>query len=90
MPLLNDVSCKHIISTDDACVYNVLLIRPSVVETVQEEVTTSIKVGDLVRVKPAVKTPKYKWGSVTHDSVGQVTGQACDTPAISEHICVHV
>uniref|UniRef100_A0A3Q3VWY8 E3 ubiquitin-protein ligase HERC2 n=1 Tax=Mola mola TaxID=94237 RepID=A0A3Q3VWY8_MOLML len=31
-----------------------------------------IKIGDKVRVKPAVTTPKYKWGSVTHRSVGVV------------------
>lgn len=33
-----------------------------------------IRVGDRVRVKPSVTTPKYKWGSVTHRSVGVVTG----------------
>jgi len=27
-----------------------------------------------VRVKPSVTTPKYKWGSVTHRSVGAVKG----------------
>uniref|UniRef100_T1IYS2 HECT-type E3 ubiquitin transferase n=1 Tax=Strigamia maritima TaxID=126957 RepID=T1IYS2_STRMM len=32
-----------------------------------------IKVGSCVRVKPSVITPKYKWGSVTHKSVGVVT-----------------
>ncbi|XP_022531523.2 E3 ubiquitin-protein ligase HERC2 isoform X2 [Astyanax mexicanus] len=31
-----------------------------------------IKIGDKVRVKPTVTTPKYKWGSVTHRSVGTV------------------
>ncbi|XP_017159836.1 E3 ubiquitin-protein ligase HERC2 isoform X1 [Poecilia reticulata] len=31
-----------------------------------------IKIADKVRVKPAVTTPKYKWGSVTHRSVGVV------------------
>lgn len=31
-----------------------------------------IKVGDRVRVKPSVTTPKYKWGSVNHGSVGTV------------------
>lgn len=34
-----------------------------------------IKVGDRVRVKPSVATPKYKWGSVTHRSVGVVTSK---------------
>ncbi|KAG9492304.1 hypothetical protein GDO78_000687 [Eleutherodactylus coqui] len=31
-----------------------------------------IKIGDKVRVKASVTTPKYKWGSVTHRSVGVV------------------
>ena len=31
-----------------------------------------IRVGDRVRVRPSVTTPKYKWGSVTHRSVGTV------------------
>ncbi|OWK60818.1 E3 ubiquitin-protein ligase HERC2 [Lonchura striata] len=31
-----------------------------------------IKIGDKVRVKSSVTTPKYKWGSVTHRSVGIV------------------
>lgn len=34
-----------------------------------------IKIGDKVRVKPTVATPKYKWGSVTHRSVGVVKGK---------------
>lgn len=34
-----------------------------------------VRVGDLVRVKSSVVTPKYKWGSVTHQSIGTVTGQ---------------
>ena len=33
-----------------------------------------IKVGDKVRVKPAVVIPIYKWGSITHQSIGTVTG----------------
>ncbi|KAF5273445.1 hypothetical protein FQA39_LY07462 [Lamprigera yunnana] len=32
-----------------------------------------IKVGDKVRVKPTIATPRYKWGYVTHDSVGIIT-----------------
>ena len=32
-----------------------------------------VKIGDKVRVRPSVKTPRYKWGSVTHLSVGTVT-----------------
>lgn len=34
-----------------------------------------IKIGDKVRVKQSVTTPKYKWGSVTHRSVGAVKGK---------------
>lgn len=34
-----------------------------------------IKIGDKVRVKASVTTPKYKWGSVTHQSVGVVKGK---------------
>ncbi|XP_012936715.1 E3 ubiquitin-protein ligase HERC2 [Aplysia californica] len=33
----------------------------------------TIKVGDKVRVKPSVTKPTYKWGSVTHSSIGTVT-----------------
>ena len=32
-----------------------------------------LKVGDRVRVKGSVVTPKYKWGSVNHNSIGIVT-----------------
>ncbi len=35
-----------------------------------------IRVGDRVRVRPTVDTPKYKWGSVSHGSVGVVTSIA--------------
>ena len=31
------------------------------------------RVGDKVRVKPSITTPTYKWGSVSHRSVGVVT-----------------
>ncbi|XP_020707195.2 E3 ubiquitin-protein ligase HERC2 isoform X3 [Athalia rosae] len=34
----------------------------------------ALKVGDKVRVKPAVAIPKYKWGSVNHHCIGVVTG----------------
>ncbi|KAG7316277.1 hypothetical protein KOW79_019818 [Hemibagrus wyckioides] len=38
-----------------------------------EKHTGHIKVGDSVRVKPSVKTPKFNWGcTVTHKSVGVV------------------
>lgn len=39
-----------------------------------------IKIGDKVRVKPSVITPKYKWGSVTHRSVGVVKGELLTSP----------
>lgn len=35
---------------------------------------SSIKVGDKVRVKASISTPRYKWGYVTHESIGIVTG----------------
>ncbi|MGH0166749.1 UNVERIFIED_CONTAM: hypothetical protein FKN15_006610 [Acipenser sinensis] len=35
-----------------------------------------VKIGDKVRVKASVTTPKYKWGSVTHRSVGVIKGQS--------------
>ncbi|XP_071496413.1 E3 ubiquitin-protein ligase HERC2-like [Diadema antillarum] len=35
---------------------------------------SNIKVGDRVRVKRSVTSPRYKWGSVTHQSIGTVTG----------------
>ena len=38
--------------------------------------TSNIRVGDQVRVKSSVQTPKYEWGEVTHRSVGKVTGEA--------------
>ncbi len=31
------------------------------------------QIGDRVRVKSSVTTPKYKWGSVNHNSIGVVT-----------------
>lgn len=33
----------------------------------------SIKIGDKVKVKSYVTVPRYKWGSVNHNSVGIVT-----------------
>lgn len=38
--------------------------------------SSHIKIGDKVRVKASVTTPKYKWGSVTHQSVGLVKGNS--------------
>lgn len=34
----------------------------------------ALKIGDKVRVKPTVSTPRYKWGQVTHNCVGVVSG----------------
>lgn len=34
----------------------------------------TLKIGDKVRVKASVTVPKYKWGSVNHQSIGIVTG----------------
>ena len=44
-----------------------------VVDSSEED--SEIKVGDRVRVKASVETPRYNWGSkgVSHDSVGVVT-----------------
>lgn len=35
--------------------------------------STTIKVGDRVRVKPSVKNPKHGWGNASHQSIGIVT-----------------
>ncbi|KAL7888353.1 hypothetical protein AOLI_G00033270 [Acnodon oligacanthus] len=35
--------------------------------------SANFRVGDRVRVKASVSTPKYKWGSASHSSVGVVT-----------------
>lgn len=43
-------------------------------EAVSSSMPSDIHVGDRVRVKSSVATPKYKWGSVTHRSVGVVIG----------------
>ena len=31
-----------------------------------------IKVGDMVRVKPNILSPKYKWGAINHSNIGMV------------------
>lgn len=48
-----------------------------------------IKVGDRVRVKPSIKTPKYGWGrGVTHKSVGVVKGKICSILInINDRLC---
>ena len=46
-----------------------------------------IKIGDKVRVKPTVTTPKYKWGSVTHRSVGVVKGKTIISAFKQLHQC---
>ena len=42
-----------------------------------------IKVGDKVRVRPTVATPKYKWGHVTHQSIGTVTAIGTNGPDVT-------
>ncbi|XP_051732352.1 uncharacterized protein LOC127502926 isoform X2 [Ctenopharyngodon idella] len=44
----------------------------SEMELVTDTCTVDIQVGDRVRVKPSITTPKHKWGSATHKSVGVV------------------
>ncbi len=39
---------------------------------------SKIKIGDKVCVKPSVVTPRYKWGSVTHKSIGVVKSRTTD------------
>ena len=46
-----------------------------------------IKVGDSVRVRPDIETPKYKWGSVTTRSVGVVR---CESLCLKLCVCVCV
>ena len=46
-----------------------------------------IKVGDSVRVRPDIETPKYKWGSVTPRSVGIVRCQCHHSGCV---LCVWV
>ncbi|XP_066533507.1 uncharacterized protein [Hoplias malabaricus] len=41
-------------------------------DSIKPAQSCSIKVGDRVRVKSSVDTPKHKWGGVTHQSVGVV------------------
>ncbi|XP_033111225.1 E3 ubiquitin-protein ligase HERC2-like [Anneissia japonica] len=36
---------------------------------------TNIKIGDRVRVRRVIASPKYRWGSVTHQSIGTITGE---------------
>ena len=64
------------VNTSEAMLENVELnlatdiASGNMVELVQRE----IKQGDCVRVKSSVEQPRYKWGSVTHQSVGTVVG----------------
>ena len=51
---------------------------------------TSVKVGDHVRVKPTVTTPKYKWGSVARDSIGFVTGETTPTHMTADDSCLYI
>ena len=45
--------------------------------------TQVIKVGDKVRVRPDVAVPKYKWGHVTHQSIGTVTAIGTNGPDVT-------
>ncbi|XP_051732353.1 uncharacterized protein LOC127502926 isoform X3 [Ctenopharyngodon idella] len=44
----------------------------SEMELVTDTCTVDIQVGDRVRVKPSITSPKHGWGSATHKSVGVV------------------
>ncbi|KAK2884232.1 hypothetical protein Q8A67_017869 [Cirrhinus molitorella] len=41
-----------------------------------------ITIGDKVRVKPSVETPKYLWGSVSHKSIGSVINVQGETVTV--------
>ncbi len=47
--------------------FHIMYFYPDLVQPIQ--------VGDRVRVKTGVTKPKYKWGQVTHQSVGIVKGK---------------
>ncbi|XP_043241633.1 E3 ubiquitin-protein ligase KEG-like [Amphibalanus amphitrite] len=50
-------------------------LEPATAERREEAVRKKIGVGDQVRVKRSVDEPRFKWGNVTHNSVGKVTGK---------------
>jgi E3 ubiquitin-protein ligase HERC2 len=54
--------------------YHCCLLLPSSQKTppLVEKSTPTIKPGDKVHVKRSVTTPRYKWGQVTHNSIGTV------------------
>lgn len=48
--------------------------------------SVDIKVGDRVRVKPSITTPKHNWGrNVTHKSVGVVKGKSYTFFLLTDH-----
>ncbi len=49
-----------------------LLSQPSAALSLGVASSQGIRVNDRVRVRASVSTPKYKWGSITHASVGVV------------------
>ncbi|XP_036437815.1 uncharacterized protein LOC118815656 isoform X2 [Colossoma macropomum] len=54
----------------------------SEMELAPSEDSESFRVGDRVRVKASVSSPKYKWGSASHRSVGVVTAVNGETMTI--------
>ncbi|KAL0216548.1 hypothetical protein P9112_008732 [Eukaryota sp. TZLM1-RC] len=51
-------------------------VSESEAETAESVVHTSsakLGIGDLVRVKPDISNPRFRWGNVTHSSIGIVT-----------------
>ncbi|KAG1964490.1 tripartite motif-containing protein [Pimephales promelas] len=54
------------------------IVTGSCTDLSTQNVSVDIKVGDKVRVKPSITTPKHNWGEhVTHTSVGVVKGKIC-------------
>ncbi|XP_076873379.1 E3 ubiquitin/ISG15 ligase TRIM25-like isoform X2 [Brachyhypopomus gauderio] len=54
-------------------------VGPSDATSGSSTVNGSFHVGDKVRVKPSVVTPKYEWGGITHKSVGTIRAVEEDT-----------
>lgn len=50
------------------------------------QANSSIKVGDKVRVKATISTPRYKWGYITHDCIGVVTGEYINNGSIRVYV----
>ncbi|XP_037393844.1 uncharacterized protein LOC108411315 isoform X2 [Pygocentrus nattereri] len=54
----------------------------SEMELAPSEDSETFRIGDQVRVKASVSTPKYKWGSASHRSVGVVTALAGESMTV--------